>query len=479
MALRVTPNVFLAQAIRAAQQHGTRLADLQAQASSGLKLTRPSDDPAGTGTLLAVRSTLGRMDTELENVAAARARLNQSFTLLQDAQHVLSRARVIALQGQQSVESAELQPLAQEVDSLLGRLLAIANTGNNGEYLFGGDASATQPFVQNSGDGRITYVGSSNRAATDVAATLSIDALYTGSDVFQPRERGPSLYLGQTGAAPGPGVDSGTGRAELLVTHVATSYAPGSGVAPGASSAAGDTIIGLAGAHLLTIVDTSGTGAFGTVSLDGGFAVAFTSADSDLAVAGPDGDVVSIDTTAITAGFSGDVSITADGALSTDGGLSQVAIDFSTNQVVVNSQTGAVTNVDGSGIRRTGAEPIEYAGTADAFQALSDLYDNLLNTRQLGEDARHEAIARSIADLHRLHEHLLDVVGEQSVSLETLDTLEARVQDLRLEQQRVASNVESADLADVILRLQQEQSLLSFTLAGTARLFEQSLVDFL
>src|SRR5439155_11953260 len=101
-------------------------------------------------------------------------------------------------------------------------------------------------------------------------------------------------------------------------THTSTTYQAGSGVQTGSGSAAGDTVIGPAGAHQLTIVDTSGTGAAGTVSLDGGPAVAFTNADTNLKVSGPNGQVVFVDTTAITANFNGTVNITANGTVSVD-----------------------------------------------------------------------------------------------------------------------------------------------------------------
>ena len=105
---------------------------------------------------------------------------------------------------------------------------------------------------------------------------------------------------------------------------------------------------------MLNINDTSGTGASGTVSLNGGPTVAFTNTDTDLSVTGPLGETVFINTTAITPGFNGNVDITAAGTLSTDAGTSETVINFSANQIVTNNQTGQVTNIDSSAIRRVG-----------------------------------------------------------------------------------------------------------------------------
>lgn len=474
---RVTPNVFVAQTIRAAQQHGTRLSQWQTQASSGLKLNKPSDDPVGTRAILGVRGALSRMRAELSNITSARQRLSVANTELLDAQQILVRVKEIALEARQAIEPSERQALADELGGLRQRLIAIANARHDGQYLFGGAAGHLPPFEIGPG-GSVLYRGADQPGSTDVRAATQVDVLYSGAEVFQLGARQPTQFQGSTGAAPGAGIDSGIGYGELLVLHTATTYAPGSGVTAGSGSVAADTILGPAGAHTLTVVDTSGTGAFGTVSLNGGIPVAFSSSDSNLRIIGPSGEVVYIDTTAITPGFSGTVAITADGALSTDGGATQLAIDFSANQQVVDAN-GRVTHVDSSNIRATGVEALDYAGTADVFEVLQRLQADLIDHAHAGTGEWHHALSRHMEDVERLQDHLLNIVGVQAVSLENLDSLASRIGELQLEQQKIASDIEAADMAEVVLRLQQEQTMLQFTLAGTARLFAQSLADYL
>jgi flagellin-like hook-associated protein FlgL len=384
----------------------------------------------------------------------------------------------IILQARQSVEPTERQALAQEIAGLRERLIGLANTRHNGEYLFAGAASNVQPFAV-ADDGTVTYAGDSVRGATQIRPTTRIDVLYSGAEVFMAGERSGSSFLGLTGAAPGTGADSATGYGELQVIHTSTTYAGGSGVAAGTGSVAGDTIIGPAGAHNLTIVDTSGTGAFGTVSLNGGPAVAFTSGDTNLQVTGPDGELVYIDTTAITAGFNGTVAITANGALSTDGGATQVPIDFSGNQQVINGTTGGATHVDSTSIRRAGTESVDYTGTADVFALLAKLESDLTDEANVGNADWQNAMSRHLQDVERVQDHLLSVVGEQAVSLENLDTLETRIGDLQLEQEKMVTDIAGADMADAVLKLQQEQTMLQYTLAAAARMFDVSILDFI
>lgn len=215
------------------------------------------------------------------------------------------------------------------------------------------------------------------------------------------------------------------------------------------------------------------------MSLNGGEIIDFTDADTDLMVTGPDGERVFVDMSSISSGFNGDVDITADGTLSTDSGATEIPIDFSANQVVTDSRTGEVTHVDSTSIRRAGTEHLEYAGTADVFETLIELRDELRNVRGLSEDEFHEAMSRRIADLDRVRDGLLQTVGEQSTTLDNLDGLQRRAENFQLETQEAISNLESADFSEIIVKLQEEQTLLQLNLASSVRLFDQNLLDFL
>lgn len=473
MTLRVTPSLIVAQTFRAAQLHGSRVALYNAQMTSGLKLTKPSDDPAATRSLLGVRSALNRMETELGNITATRQRLQVANTALLESKEIMVKVKDLMLQARQTTEDTDRQALAEELTSLRHRLIGLANTRHNGEYLFGGAANNAAPFEVADG-GRVTYVGADARGSTEIRATTRMDVLYSGAEIFQPRERQATTFRGLTGAAPGAGVDSAAGYGELQVIHTSTTYAGGSGITAGTGSAAGDTIIGPAGAHTLTIDDVAGT-----VALNGGNPVPYTAADTNLRVLGPDNEVVYVNTTAITAGFVGTVSITSNGALSIDGGATQLPIDFSANQQVVNGGTGAVTHVDSSGIRSTGSEYVDYVGTADVFELLDRFGANLVDHARAGTADWHSELSRHMEDLERLQGHVLDIIGEQATSLENLDSLQTRIGDLQVEQELMKSELQDADMAAAVLKWKNEQTMLEYTLAGTVRLFDTTLVDFL
>jgi flagellin-like hook-associated protein FlgL len=299
--------------------------------------------------------------------------------------------------------------------------------------------------------------------------------LAPGSQIFQQQDRQTTTYLGSTGAAAGAGTDNATGVGEVRVTHTNTSYAAGN-VAPGASSAAGDTILGPLGEHRLTVEDDPVKGR--VVRLNGGAAIPFDGTSSDLYVPGP-GGAVWVDMTGVANSFTGDVEITSNGTLSVDGGVSEVPIDFSESQLVTHQGTGAVTVIDSSGIRRTGTDRIEYSGTGGAFEALMQLRDDLRTADNWSTPEFSEIMAARIKDVTRAHSQILEFVGEQSVDLANVETLEERMRDLQLITEQATIELESADMADVITRLQNEQTHLQFIYASTASMFQTNILDFL
>ncbi len=376
---------------------------------------------------------------------------------------------------------ADLPPetLAQQVDALIERLLSIANSSDGGLQLYSGTASHDRAFdiVDSDPDGKprvIQYLGSSLRSQVLVAPNTPIDTLYSGEEVFQQTDREPSVFSGNTGTTVGFGTDSATGQGELLVSHTLTTYGGAAGVSPGASSATGDTIIG---AHTLTIADDPSLGR--VVRLNNGQPVPFNALSVDLEVSAPNGESVFVDLSAVPAVFTGGVPITADGTISVDGGVSAVPISFSANQTLTHAVTSEVTNVDSVNIRRTGTEGIEYVGTLDAFEVLIQLRDELRNSQSITSTELDAIMQHRIKDLERVQHQILAVVGEQSVTLENLDALESRAQDVQLDTRLAIGDMENADMAEVILELQNEQLILQFVYASAANIFNTSLLDFI
>ena len=458
--------------------HQRNLSRLTEQASSGLRINRPSDDPVAIRSVYSSRSIDRRLEAQLVNLGDARARLNTTVSLLTQAKDIFVQAQSLAADAR---SSDDRDILAAGVDGLIERLAAIANETFEGDFRFGGTAIDRPPFSFGKNRSDAVYTGSTSRSNVLVAKDQGVDVYYRGDEIFMNRQRATTTYLGNTGARSGIGTDTGVGRGQLVIDQTATSYQSGSGIAAGSKAVGGDTVIGPAGTHQLRIQDTSGTGESGTISLNGGPAVGFTNTTDNLLVGGPNGELVYLNTTSIVPGFSGTVDITADGTISADGGTTVVPLDFSAaedDMQLIGLDDEAV-HVRFRDIRQAGTETLVFGGTASAFDVLVGLRNELRAAdSEVDEAAFQESLTNRIDDLDRFTQHFLAIVGQQASALENLDHLQARHEDVQIEVKRVLGELESADLAQIIIDMQAEQNLLQFTYAATARMFDQNLLNF-
>lgn len=474
MPYRVTSQTTLALNMQALQRQQKSLQELQQQISSGQKIQKPSDDPLLLRSLLIKQDEQARLKSHVRSVEQARLQLEQANTDLRNAHQLFVKAQQLALQGVQATEQSDRAALAGEVDGLLNQLYRLTNNSSSEGTLFGGAALNRTPFVPDS-FGTYQYVGGTEATRIIFGDATGQTTLDPGNELFTPASRGPTQIEGTTGAVAGTGTDTATGLRSLLVEHTGTTILGASGVVSGASSAQ-DTLLGN---HALTITDTSGTGAFGTISLAGSSVVSFTSSDTNLRLVGPGGEVVHLDLSNVTAGFSGTVTVQGAGRASIDGGLTFAPIGFSANEVLTDSRDQSTVNVDSSGIRRAGIDRVELTQTANAFEALKLLRDDLLTGGDVSSNVHAERINRRLTDVVRIQDHLLEHVGTQSVRLENLDLLQSYFEDAASEAEIQLTESGAADIPSAVLKLQETQLFYQYTLSSFARLYESSFLNFL
>lgn len=477
--MRVTTESQFQTAIRNVQRNATTMAKLQDQLASGLRLRRPSDGPAEVAQLQRAKQEDARLSFHMRTIRDASNVLDTSTSALTNAKEVLTRAKDIALEAANTAtDIGGSEAFAQEIDVAITQLMQLANQRlPDGRYLFAGTASDRQPYAVAATDSagrptRIEYAGGEESSQVLVGPGQTMDTLISGR-VFQLQQRARTVFAGSTGAKPGSGTDSASGQGTLLVQHTSTTYSGTSGISPGTSSNTNDTVIGPDGANLLTIDNVAKT-----ISLNGGTPVTFDQTEADLKVTGPKGESVFVNTTGILDGFVGTESILADGSISIDGGATSVPIDFSSNQVLTNTD-GFVTNIDSSNIRLAGTERLDYQGTESAFDALTALRDDIRNTGNMTTPERNAALTRRLEELDRVIGGVLNALGSQGVQAEFLAQLTSRNEDVQLSLQKEVDDLESVDVADALTRLTQQENLFQLSLSLITRMNQLDLSQFL
>lgn len=454
---------------------GEALARLQEQAVTGARVNRPSDAPADAFKILQTRGEAARLETYSGNLSDVLDSREIMSNVFQDITTALSRARTLASQAATGTYTAsQRQPVASEINSLLEQVVALANTEHRGQRLFGGGVSGEAYTVRREGNQivGVDYVGGSQAATVPVAPGIGYGAVMVGAEVFRSDDREIPAFLGSTGAAAGDGTSSVRGDAWLTVTHTATTYAAGSGVAAGASAAAGDTLLG--SGHTLTL-DEPGR----TIRLDDGAAVSFTGAETDLQLTNAAGDVVHVDLTAVTAGFSGTVAIQADGTLSIDDGATSVAIDGTTSQAVTDSRTGRILYVNTAAVARTGLEPVRVYGTYDIFEALISVRDAIRAPHGQGATAQTAEIDKAMDALVEVNAGLSRVMTASGSLIQTMSTLKDNMAGRKAVLDGQADATQNADIVDLASDLAQRQVVYQMALTSASRLLSMSLLNYL
>ncbi len=484
MNTRVSSYAYTQRAIHFSSTHSANLFKLQEQISSGLKFQRPSEEPIGYRQVTSLKTRYAELDADKTSIAHTTSVLNSSVEQIQAFSDVINQAKNLTQQGIQSLDDDARTALALEVDGLLSQMKNIGLAKFNDRFLYGGTESTKPPFSFGDnvdGNGRlvVTYNGSDRRSRANVGDSISVDTYYSGQEVFGSHGRGETQLVGLTGAKTGSGTDTLRGRATLSVTHDTTVYFGTSGIQPSSRSPADDTVIGQFGTHQLTIVDTAGDGSAGTISLNGQSPVPFTSSDTNLQVTGLHGQSVFVDASNITAGFNGKVDLQATGNLSVDGGVTQIGINFTGSQVVEDSESGDAVTINSESISKVGEDHLEFVGTSNAFEVLFELSSDLKNHRGLNTTQTAEALDRRLGDLDKIAKNAFSLLGQQATALKTMETLGYRVDDLMLSVESQISDVQSTDIPDAVLNMENTQNLLQYTYAVTGRLTSLNLLDFL
>lgn len=146
--MRVTQNSMFRTMGRYLQTQTANLARAQEQASSGKRINRLSDNAVGAGKLLNLNNAMSRINQQMKNIDTVQTHTALQDTTLAGITEVLNRAKQLMVQEANEVSSTETsrEAVRKETLALTQQLLGHANTQLDGQYIFGGYATGTQPF---------------------------------------------------------------------------------------------------------------------------------------------------------------------------------------------------------------------------------------------------------------------------------------------------------------------------------------------
>lgn len=184
--MKISTTYLYDQAVNQMTVGQSKLAQSQAQLSSGKNVLRPSDAPEEATSIQRLKSVIARQDSFESAIQSTENRLKSEETALVGLGDVLTRLRELAVQASNDTYGPkDREIIAIEMAGLQEDLLSFANTrDSNGAYLFSGSRVFTQPFAQQEG-GQIVYQGDETVNLVEVGDQRQLRANRTGTEIFQ------------------------------------------------------------------------------------------------------------------------------------------------------------------------------------------------------------------------------------------------------------------------------------------------------
>lgn len=402
--------------------------------STGKQLNVPSDDPTQIAQDLSLRTTLAQDNQTSRNLQSSTAELTTVDGALSTLSDVMQKARAIAVQGaSDTVNPAQQQVLAAQVDSLLNEAIGIANTQYAGKYVFAGTADPSSPPVQPGGQpvSSVVFSGNLSSQSQQFVDGQSIQTSVTLQQAFN--------YA------------SPNGSPDVFATLITLRDTLAKG----------------------TVVDESST-AVNRV----GQVVAPTTTVAQLSA----GAATQVMATPLTPDSSGNVSIAIASAQQPGG----VRITFLPTDSV--ATIVAKINASGAGVTAafdprterlslTAAQPFQVSDTPSPGASNSANFVKAFNLAPQADLVNN--LSRQIGDIDGALQGVVNARARVGGSIQALGDLSGSIDSQVVNTTTVESGIEDADIAKVISRFSQTQTALQAAYGTTTRLESKTLFDYL
>jgi flagellar hook-associated protein 3 FlgL len=407
-------------------QQQVRLAKTQAQVASGNKILSPADDPVGATRIIGIERAQAQLTQYGKNAGIAGDRLGLGEQSLADLNTLLQRVRELTLQANSgAVDDVSLKSIATELKARVGELQQIANRQDgNGEYLFAGFSTGTQPFSGSGGN--VAYVGDQGVRKLQISGSQSIADGLQGQQVFMEIPEGNGTFIAT------PGSNAGTG---IVGVQQVLDYAQWN--AAGAAAAA--AIPPRAHAYTVRFSDPDGDGTAETWEL-----------------------------------------LDANGNAVLDNGAPPAPVTGTYAE-------GGTINFDGVQFTLTGkpAAGDTFAVRPAATESMFRTLDDLINAVSSGSGSPQQRavlgnhINKALAQIDQGMSHAINLRTEVGARLASLDTAESLREDVGLTLAGSLSELKDLDYAQAISTLNQQMTGLQAAQAAYARIGQMSLFDYL
>lgn len=406
------------------QRNYSNVTQTQQQISTGKRILTPADDPVASVRLLQLSQEQSLNDQYKSNITAAKNSLNSEESVLNSVGNVIQRIREIAVQaGNGALDSSDKNSLATELSQREDELLNLLNSKDaSGKYLFSGSQGDTQPFVRNP-DGTYTYQGDESQRQLQIASSTFLGISDSGKTLFD-----SASNANRVTTAPAA-TNTGTARVSLGLVTDKQAY---DGTFPSSTPPAATDGIGI------RFLDDKNYEVYdlNDPALPGSYTALKTGAIDDNSQTN---DFVEY----------GGVRVQIDGTPA-------AGDTFTVNRDPSTEKKGLLNVV------------------ADLRKALSSATDD-----QAGNYAIRDATAIAISNLDSVNTQVLSGQGKIGARLNVIDSTETFIDDVKLVNTGVISDLQDLDYAEALSRLSMQSTILQAAQQSYVKISGLSLFNYL
>ncbi len=183
MVTRVTNQAQQANSLQNIFRITENLFKAQQEISSGRRINKPSDDPAGIRDSLLFRTSIAQSSQFTRNIDNNRLYIQASDSSLQSVGINLIRAKELAVSELGGLATAETRGFAaNEFSQIISQVFESANIKIKNQFVFAGTDFRSQPFEQSTSGA--VYFGNSERFQIAVGNNSNADFTLPGSEVY-------------------------------------------------------------------------------------------------------------------------------------------------------------------------------------------------------------------------------------------------------------------------------------------------------
>lgn len=184
--MRVDPN-YASGLVVSLNKSTLSLQQLTTELSSGLRVSKLSDDPVAAGRASLLSSAISRDDSFVQTAASTQSLMRVADSALGSVVTQLTSALSLAVGGNSGTASpSDLSALSQQLSGLRDQVVSLANTSYQGTYIFSGSQGSVQPYTvdTSTSPATSTYSGDSYVGTVTTANGQHIQTGLAGSAVF-------------------------------------------------------------------------------------------------------------------------------------------------------------------------------------------------------------------------------------------------------------------------------------------------------